>query len=139
MKTFCTEIACNKIKITPKERDLAAELLRRMVTAKSKKAFQQLQHELDAKVCNKIRSYYDKNWRSIKGEWFTGPKFMAENFHNTTNNQIERLNGKLKSTIKKNSSLEEFVPSLFTVLSTLGNEHDHKALTSVSKRPCQPS
>ncbi|KAH9371185.1 hypothetical protein HPB48_005655 [Haemaphysalis longicornis] len=139
LKTFCREIACNKMKITPKERDLALELLQRMVTAKSNEAFEKLQQEFDAKVSNEIRSYYDKNCRPIQDEWFTGPKFMVENFNNTTNNRIESLNGKLKSVIKRNSSLEEFVPSLFTVLNALGDERDHKALTSISKRPCQPS
>ncbi|KAL1472594.1 hypothetical protein MTO96_039225, partial [Rhipicephalus appendiculatus] len=62
---------------------------------------------------------------------------MSENFNNTTNNRIESLNGKLKSVIKKNSSLEEFVCSLFTVLNALSDERDHRALTSVSKRPCK--
>lgn len=60
-----------------------------MVTVKSNKAFENLQRELDAKVCNKIRSYYDKNWHPIKDEWFTGVNFMVENF-NTTNNQCPR-------------------------------------------------
>lgn len=63
---------------------------------------------------------------------------MSENFINTTNNRIESLNSKLKSVVKKNSSLEEFLCSLVTILNALSDERDHRALTSIAKRPCKP-
>ncbi|KAH7950678.1 hypothetical protein HPB51_028287 [Rhipicephalus microplus] len=137
LKTFRREIACNKMNITAEERDQALALLQKMVLSRSSEKFEELQLEFDNNVCQEIRSYYDKNWRPIKDEWYTGPKFMSENFNNTTNNRIESLNAKLKSVIKKNSSLEEFVCSLFTVLNALSDERDHRALTSISKRPCK--
>lgn len=89
LETFHRETACNKMKINPKERDLALNLLQKMVTTKSNKAFEKLQQEFDAKVCNEIRSYYNKNSRPIQHEWFTGPTFTAENFNHTSNNRIE--------------------------------------------------
>ncbi|XP_049270335.1 zinc finger SWIM domain-containing protein 3-like [Rhipicephalus sanguineus] len=101
LKTFRREIACNKMNITAEERDEALALLQKMVLSRSSEKFEGLQEEFDTNVCKEIRSYYDKNWRPIKDEWYTGPKFMSENFNNTTNNRIESLNAKLKSVIKK--------------------------------------
>ncbi|KAL1433946.1 hypothetical protein MTO96_012085 [Rhipicephalus appendiculatus] len=137
LKTFRREIACNKMHISAEERDQALALLQKMVLSRSSEKFEELHQEFDDNVWKGIRSHYDKNLRPIKDEWFTGPKFMSENFNNTTNNRIESLNAKLKSVIKKNSSLEQLVCSLFTVLNALSDERDHRALTSVSKRPCK--
>ncbi|KAH9384541.1 hypothetical protein HPB48_026549 [Haemaphysalis longicornis] len=137
LKTFRREIACNKMDITPQERDEALTLLQKMVFSRSNEAFEKLQEEFDQTVCQEIRSYYDKNWRPIKDEWYTGPQFMSENFNNTTNNRIESLNSKLKSVIKKNSSLEEFVCSLFTILNALSDERDHRGTDKHSQATLQ--
>ena len=67
-------------------------------------------------------------------QWVMGDKFRSGNFLNAINNRVESLNGKLKSVIDHNSSLETFIEGLFCVVNVLRNEKHHKAVVSVQKR-----
>lgn len=94
--------------------------------AKTDSMFDELEQKFEATVPECILNYYNKNWRPIKYEWFTGPQFIMSALNNTTNNRLECLNSKLKSVIKNNSLLEEFIMLLFTTLKVITAEHDHK-------------
>ena len=78
-------------------------------------------------IPKEVLKYFNANWHCIRNEWVLGIKLVGGSFLNTTNNRLEALNGKLKQVITRNSSLEEFVESFFTILTSLRTERDHKA------------
>ncbi|KAL1487793.1 hypothetical protein ABEB36_015548 [Hypothenemus hampei] len=67
-------------------------------------------------------------------QWSLNKEYFKGSFLNTTNNRIESINSKLKQVIKKNSSLEDFVESLFVVIHSLETERDFKAIYQFQKR-----
>ena len=54
---------------------------------------------------------------------------------NTMNNCLERINGRLKEVINRNSSVEDFLEKLYVILTSLKNEHDHKVALQFQKVP----
>lgn len=137
LRTFAREVTTTKLSITAEERESCLHLLQKMVTAKSDAQFDALQEEFDDVAPQSFQQYYDKNWRGIKNEWYTGPQFQVSSFNNTTNNRLECLNAKLKSVVKRNSSLEDFVKLLFATLKAVSDEHDHKEAMCIYKRPAE--
>lgn len=89
LRTFRKEVSCAKLNIKPHERDSVLELLQKMVNAKSEALFDELEAQLDATAPAPVTDYYNKNWRSIRHEWFTGPQFLMNSLNNTTNNRLE--------------------------------------------------
>ncbi|KAH9379452.1 hypothetical protein HPB48_022114 [Haemaphysalis longicornis] len=136
LRTFGREVSAKKLGITAEDRQTSLKLLQKMVLSKSDNEFEKHEKEFDQEVHPSIKAYYDKNWRPVRHEWYTGPQFVESSFNNTTNNRLENFNGQLKSVMKSNNSLEEFFRQLFKLLGTLADEHDHGAAYSMLKRPC---
>ncbi|KAH9371277.1 hypothetical protein HPB48_011218 [Haemaphysalis longicornis] len=103
LRTFKRKVSCAKLNIKPNERDSALELLQKMVDAKSEAMFEELEAQFDSAAPAPVTAYYNKNWRSVRQEWFTGPQFLMNSSNNTTNHRLEAINGKLKSVIKPHS------------------------------------
>ena len=61
--------------------------------------------------------YFLEHLHLIKAEWVLGDKCQTGNFLNTTNNNSESINSKLKSATDCYSNLENFVKQFFNVLS----------------------
>lgn len=70
-----------------------------MVNIKSHAMFDELEAQLDATYPASVPDYYNKNknWRSVRHEWFTTPQFLINSLNIMTNNHLEAINGKLKS------------------------------------------
>ena len=66
-------------------------------------------------------------------EWVAGLKQMAGNFMNPTNNQLVRINEKLKQVIEKHSTLESFLEDFFLILTTIRNRQLYKTVHASQK------
>ena len=133
LRTFKREISCEKLGITPGERISSLELLQKMAYASSENEYQALYDELKDTLPQQVINYFDSNWKDIHNEWVLQGKAKSGSFLNSTNNRLESINAKLKQVIKQNSSLKDFVTSLFTIIKSLRLERDHKAALMIQK------
>ncbi|XP_043270291.1 uncharacterized protein [Venturia canescens] len=132
LRTFNREVSCDKLSITPEQRDMAKELFQKMVYSSTETEYMRYYEkikELPAAIVN----YFDKNWHEIRSEWILSVDFMQSTFLNTTNNRIESLNAKVKSVVKLYSTLEEFIESFFVLVGCLHSERDFKAAFNYQK------
>lgn len=134
LKTFRREITCEKLGITQSQRLQTLEVLQELVYAKIDTQFLQLYEKLKHIAPKVVLDYYHKNWHEIKHERNVSSSFLKSNFLNNTNNRLECLNSKLKSVISKNSSLEEFLKSFFTIVQSLEDKRDYDAVCRLQKR-----
>lgn len=134
LRTFNREITCDKLAITPGQRDSAKEIFQKMVYADSEAEYNRLYEEIKMMPRSLVK-YFDDNWHSIKNEWTLSENYMQSNFLNVTNNRIESLNQKIKSVVKRYSTLENFVEHIFVLIVTLNSERDHKAAYTYHKVP----
>ncbi|XP_064469882.1 zinc finger SWIM domain-containing protein 1-like [Ornithodoros turicata] len=134
LQIFRREITTEKISITSEQRNKLLGILQKMVWARNP-ADDTYLNALENEAPQKVLDYFDTNWRQCSDEWSLGPTYNKGNFLNTTNNRLEAINGKLKSAIKKFSTLEGFIGKLFTILFALSDESDNKAAMTLYKRP----
>ncbi|KAJ8966430.1 hypothetical protein NQ314_003528 [Rhamnusium bicolor] len=134
MKIFCREITCEKMGITSIKRKKCLEILQQLVYSRTDKEFKNLCNILKDTGYTKVYAYFEKNWLHIKDEWSLNEEYLRGSFLNTTNNRLESINSKLKQVIRKNSSLEDFIESLFVIIHSLEIERDYKAVYQFQKR-----
>lgn len=115
---FRREIIVRKYGITREIKPKILSIFENMIHSKSEQSLENLSNELYQHGLPELNSYFDKNWKPIFNEWVIGVS-KAENFYNnTTNNRLESLNQKLKSVVKKFSTLEEFFINYFKFLTS---------------------
>ena len=92
------------------ERELALELMTKLVYSKSESIYMEnYQQLLDSGLSNVI-SYYNDNWHEIREEWVEGYKGAHFTLGESTNNRLENINGKIESVC---SRLAYFLAHLF--------------------------
>ncbi|XP_043279783.1 uncharacterized protein [Venturia canescens] len=132
LRTFNREVSCEKLPITPEQRDAAKGLFQKMLYSATESEYMRYYKEVE-KLPLAIVNYFNKNWHPIRNEWTLSNDFMQSTFLNTTNNRIESLNAKVKSVVKLYSTLEEFIESLFILITCLDSERDSKAAYNYQK------
>lgn len=135
LRTFNREITCDKMGITPDERDFSKKKIEEMCYSKSEEEYNTLYCHLTSQAPHQIIDYFNKNWHNIREQWVIGMTYNTGNFFNTTNNRLESFNGKLKSVIPTFSNLEEFFKKLFIILKCVRTERDNTAIKIVQKYP----
>ncbi|KAF0706194.1 zinc finger SWIM domain-containing protein 3-like [Aphis craccivora] len=135
LRTFNREITCEKLGITPDERDASKSIIEKLCYCKSEKEYQDMYTIFLSKAPHAVKNYFIKNWHDIREEWVTGLAFNSGNFLNATNNRLESFNSKLKSVIPTFSNLSEFFKQLFVVLKCVRSERDSKTIGIIQKRP----
>ncbi|KAG0445030.1 hypothetical protein HPB47_002803 [Ixodes persulcatus] len=133
LQTFHREISIQKLGITRPARDMALDILQRMVYAKDEDQYQRLYETLKSSSSKAVLDYLESNWHSIHHEWIMGSKWSCGNYLNSTNNRAESINAKLKSIVERYSSLEDFLTKFFCFVHTR-EERMHKAATFFLKR-----
>lgn len=132
LRFFSREISCEKLGLASQQQEICLQVLWSMVWARDDQEYNLLvKFEVAPKP---VLVYFNANQRKILNERSLGSKFFRSNFPNTTN-RLESLNTKLKSVIKRFSSLEEFTDGLFSVLMSLNSKSDHKAAQALHKQP----
>lgn len=134
LKIFNTEITCDKYKITSSEKNSIMDFLQKIVYSKSETEFKTLVDNMKALIPNRVFTYIEESWLSIKDQWCPYLARIPSNFLNTTNNRLECINSKLKKVISKNSTLEEFVDKLFTILTLLKEEQNFRLADHLNRR-----
>ena len=110
LRSFRREITTEKMGIRCGERELALELMTKLVYSKSESIYMEnYQQLLDSGLSNVI-SYYNDNWHEIREEWVEGYKGAHFTLGESTNNRLENINGKIKSVC---SRLAYFLAHLF--------------------------
>lgn len=135
MRTFNREISTNKLGITQAQRQMALEILQKMVYSRDPATYNALYEDLLKNCPLPVIEYFNKNWHDIKDEWTLGPKFQQANFLNTTNNRLESLNAKIKSTVERYSTLTNFIDDFFKLIMVMNDERGHKAANLMYKVP----
>jgi len=135
LRTFHREITCDKLGITPQERDQSKVLFEKICYSHNEEEYQKLYDTLKSFALAQVMDYFDKNWHAIRNEWAVGLTYESGNFLNRTNNRLESFNGKLKSVIDSFSNLQEFFEKLFVIINCVRIERDSKALLTVQKWP----
>jgi len=135
LRTFNREITCEKLGITPDERDSSKKFIEQLCYCKNEKEYQEIHTIFLSQAPHQVKMYFEKNWHDIREEWVTGLTFQSGNFLNTTNNRLESFNSKLKSVIPFFSNLSEFFKQLFVVIKCVRSERDSKTINLVQKLP----
>ena len=133
LRTFKREVTVEKMVITVGQRAYALEIFQKMAYSKSVEEYDGYYADLKSSSPHSVVSYFDSNWHPIREQWVMCMKHSSGNFLNDTNNRLESINQKIKSVLSKHSSLEEFTKYFLSLLKTLRNERDHKAIKSVHK------
>lgn len=133
LRSFRREISCEKMGISAGQRTLSLEIVQKLAYASSEAEYDELYSQLKQDAPSEVVQYFDLNWHPIRKEWVLGLKSACGSFLNATNNRLESINGKLKQVINRNSSLEDFISSFFTILTALRTERDHKAAVMFQK------
>ena len=130
------EVTCEKLGLSPGERDHALDIMTYLVYSKSEAEYMYMQHYqmlLDSGL-KSVVYYYNSKWHPIRHQWvecFKGANFT---FGETMNNRLESINAKVKSFCSKYASLATFFDQFFAVLSCLRNERDHVTLMAMVKK-----
>jgi len=135
LRTFNREITCEKLGITPEERDKSKAIIEKLCYCKSEEDYQEMFKIFLSEAPHGLKNYFIKNWHDIREEWVTGLAFNSGNFLNATNNRLESFNSKLKSVIPTFSNLSDFFKQLFVVLKCVRSERDSKTVAIIQKRP----
>lgn len=133
LKTFSRQITVDKMKITSSERNLSLEFLSKLLYSKTPEHYDEIYSSFCESVPESVVEYFDKNWNPIKTEW-TVHNMTVGNAGHITNNKLENVNGKIKQTVKKNSSPALFVHSFMAWLNCHKHDKDHKAADHVLKK-----
>ena len=63
------ETTAEKLGVSQAERQLALEILSKIVHAKTETCYEELKKQLEDSVPNSVYDYFIKNWDGIKIEW----------------------------------------------------------------------
>ena len=135
LKAMRREITAEKLGISQAERQLALEILSKIVYSKTEASYEELKKQLQDSVPNSVYDYFIKNWDGIKMEWVEGLKSGSCNFLNRTNNRLESINAKLKSVVTRYSDMVSFFQDLMKCIASLKAEQNQRALNTISKTP----
>ena len=138
LKTFRREITVEKLGVTTAERNLALEIIQKMVYAKNEDEYSVLYSELAETNLKSVIEYFNTNWHPIKEEWVECLESNNITFQNRTNNRIECINQKLKAVITKHSCLHQFFIQFLEAVDSLRTERDHRAVMLVQKISVNP-
>lgn len=119
LRTFNREISCEKLGVTPAERDSSKKYCEALCYAKTEVHYQNIYSNFIKECPTQVVNYYTKNWHEIRTQWARGLVYNSGNFCNTTNNRLESFNTKLKSVIPLFSELSEFFKNLFIIIKCL--------------------
>ena len=72
LKAMRREITAEKLGISQAERQLALEILSKIVYSKTEASYEELKKQLQDSVPNSVYDYFIKNWDGIKMEWVEG-------------------------------------------------------------------
>lgn len=137
LRTFNREITCDKLGITPNQRDMSKHVFEKLCYSKNELEYMQIYTDfINSELTpHQVVTYFNKNWHNIREQWVTGLTSESGNFLNSTNNRLESFNSKLKSVIPVYSNLPEFFKKLFIILKCIRSERDHCAMKVIQKRP----
>lgn len=135
LRTFNREITCEKLGITPDQRDSSKKVFEELCYCKNEMEYQKIYTQFLNNAPHQVVEYFTKNWHSIREQWVTGLTYSSGNFLNSTNNRLESFNSKLKSVIPVFSNLTEFFKKLFIILKCIRTERDNNAINIIQKCP----
>ncbi|CAI6372024.1 unnamed protein product [Macrosiphum euphorbiae] len=135
LRTFNLVITCEKLGITPDERDRSKGIIEKLRYCKSEREYQDMYTIFLSEAPHAVKNYFIKNWHDIREEWVTGLAFNSGNFLNATNNRLESFNSKLKSVIPIFLNLSDFFKQLFVILKCVRSERDNKTIGVIQKHP----
>ena len=108
LRSFKREISDKVLGLAGGTQVVLKELFESMWYAKSEGEYaKHYEHFMNAAPLH-VQKYFDKNWQNIRQEWVLTFVFPCGNFLNTTNNRVERFNGKLKSVIESSALWKSF-------------------------------
>lgn len=134
LRSFKREVTCEKLGISPGEREHALEILTKLAYSSSAAEYAQHYQDLQDSRLRSVIAYYNSNWHPIRHQWvecFKGANFTVGE---RTNNRLESINAKIKSVCSKYASLSTFFDQFFAVLACLRNERDHSTLMVMAKK-----
>lgn len=134
LKTFNREVTCEKLGITPGQRDTSKELFQKLIYSQSDEEYNENYNKID-ELPRPVVEYFNSNWHSIRDDWSLNNHFLENSFNNTTNNRLESINQKLKSVIAKDSLLMDFVEHFFLLHHGMLEERDQVAAYEYFKVP----
>ena len=133
LKAMRREITAEKLGISQAERQLALEILTKIVYSKTEASYQELKKQLEDSTPKSVYDYFEKNWDAIRMEWVEGLK--SSNFLNRTNNRLESINAKLKSVVTRYSDMVSFFQDLMKCIASLKTEQNQRAVNTICKTP----
>lgn len=111
-------------------------LLESIVHSKSRSEFQTLCDQLYSFNIESLTQYFQQNWEPIADEWIISISKATNYYGNTTNNRLEAINCRLKNTIKKFSSFDDFFSRFFDTLHSMRIERYNAITTDIIKTNC---
>ena len=113
LRSFSREVTQETLGVWAGVRDALLAISNAMANARSEEVFEQQCALLEGMQA--ASRYFERNWLHIE-EWVACHKSCHFTLGEQTNNQLESLNGKIKSMCARYSSLDKFFKDLFCVL-----------------------
>lgn len=125
---FNREITTRKRDITAAQRITVLEILARLLYSRSSESYDQIYKELCDLKLEKVLSYFNNCWHSIRDEWSLHGRNKHANYMNSTNNRSERMNRTIKQIGNRYENLATFFNNVITSVAVLASEKDIKAV-----------
>lgn len=127
------EVTTTKRDITKFQRELALEILEKLVYCRSAESYDKLYQELLDLNLEKVTDYYNDNWHNIRDEWTHYGRNQHSNYLNSTNNRSESLNQKYKMVSSRHANLSTFFENVFTTVTVVSSERDIRTVRMTMK------
>lgn len=133
LQIFNREITISKYNITKTIKNDILRTLQNMIYFKNLKEFDDYCKELYNYKIPELKKYFDDNWKNIYNKWNINLSSSVHFYNNTTNNRLESLNAKIKTTVQKFSTLNNFVDRLFNLFRSQRIERKSKIISECLK------
>jgi hypothetical protein len=134
MLMFRREVTCDRMGITPRQRDLCLDILQQIVHSTSADIYNEKYRLLEETGITAVIDYYKKNWENVKEEFVECFSAMNLTFGNRTSVRPESVKEKIKNLCLRSGTLVGFYRQLLTVVNMLRSDCDQRAQQTL-KRP----
>ena len=136
LRTFSREVTISKMNITESQRLDILQELQDITYSRSRSDFEiKVKHFLDNAPNQLVKSYFQKNWLSIKEEWVLCFRHNVMNLGENTTNRLESFFGKLKEVIRRKKTMYQLIEDILEFIESMQQEKSFKSIRMQTSKP----
>jgi zinc finger SWIM domain-containing protein 3 len=135
LQTFRRDVTCERMSITPPQRDTCLEILQHIVHSQSREEYNEKCKLLEQAGIQTVVDYYKNVWEEIRQEFVECFSGMNLPFGSRPDSKPDSINEKVKRVCsRRNSTLVDFYSELLIVLHDLRTERDDRMIHSLLQK-----